>query len=266
MPAAIGSRTSAGSSFTGDQGFEVLHRVQLGMSLALGRRTSCVLPVGWRQGEPIWTRWRSPRVDQYGWESHWLDETIGSKQVAHVVSLVLDFTVDGVQLDVLRHALAYYVAANVDVDVEISVGLPVSSLQLLSYFRFVTSGRCSRTQWEKLSTEEQVRWLLEDCSVNLTLPSHLTHLAAAQARLAQGTTTLDALGAAIKMRNAVTHPTRNQRSNFSIYEWAEAGMLVRYWLCMALLNAVGYRGQVADLLGRAPHQPGQLTSVPWTWT
>lgn len=73
----------------------------------------------------------------------------------------------------------------------------------------------------------------------------------------------DALGILVKMRNAATHPTRGQRGDFSIYEWAEAGMLARYWLCLALLNMVGYQGQIAAILDEGPRWTGRLRSTPW---
>ena len=65
------------------------------------------------------------------------------------------------------------------------------------------------------------------------------------------------------MRNVVTHPTRDQPGTFSVYEWAEAGILARYWLCLALLNTVGYKGQIADVMQPQPRGLGQLRNVPW---
>ena len=98
-----------GSSFTGAEAFAALDRVRLGLNLALGRRTTCALPVGWRDGKPVWCRWRSAPVDSSS-SSHWLDETIACKQVGEVVSLMLDFTSDEANLAAVRPALAYYVA------------------------------------------------------------------------------------------------------------------------------------------------------------
>ena len=65
------------------------------------------------------------------------------------------------------------------------------------------------------------------------------------------------------MRNVVTHPTRDQPGTFSVYEWAEAGMLARYWLCLSLLNTVGYCGQIAEIMQPQPHWTGWMRQVPW---
>src|ERR1039457_687067 len=253
-----------GSAFTGDEAFEALDRVRLGLNLALGRRVTCALPVGWQDGQPVWCRWRRAPVDGYRDVSHWLDDTISYRQVGDVVSRVLAFTASPVNRESLKYATSYYVAANVDVDVELSVGVPVSGLQLLAYLRFVTQRDAySRTQWKEKDTEEELRLLIEDIGINTSVPAHFSHLTDARDRLASNGPLRDALGVIIKMRNVVTHPTRDQPGAFSVYEWAEGGMLARYWLCLSLLNTVGYQGQIAEIMQPQPRWLGQLQSVPW---
>ena len=254
-----------GSAFTGDEAFDALDRVRMGLNLALGRRVTCALPVGWRDGRPVWCRWRSARVDGYRDVSQWLDDTTSYQQVSEVVSRVLDFTATPVDKESLRYAVSYYVAANVDVDVELSASVPVSGLQLLAFLRFVTQRRTySRTQWKQKDTEEELRLLVEEIGIETPVPAHFSYLASARDRLASsGAPARDALGVIMKMRNVVTHPTRDQPGIFSPYEWAEAGMLARYWLCLSLLNTVGYRGQIAEIMQPQPHWTGWMRQVPW---
>jgi hypothetical protein len=94
-------------------------------------------------------------------------------------------------------------------------------------------------------------------------PLPIEHLTSVRDRFACKAPPRDALGVVIKMRNVVTHPTREQPGDFSVYEWAQAGMLARYWLCLSLLNTVGYQGQVAEILKAQPRWTGQLRLVPW---
>ncbi len=263
-----------GGTFTGPQAFAALDRVRLGMNLALGRRTTCALPVGWRDDRAVWCRWRTAPVDQHHSSSHWLDDTIACQQVRDVVSLMLDFTADDANLAAVRPALAYYVAGNVDVDVELAVAIPLSALQLLAYYRFIEQRAAySQTQWKKKGTEGQVRHLLAELQVELAVPPHFEHLVAVRDRLAEVANTaqpgksppqpLDGLGVVVKMRNVVTHPTRHRPKTFDHYEWAEAAMHVRYWLCLALLNTIGYNGQVSPRLEKQPPWTGEVRTVPW---
>jgi hypothetical protein len=253
-----------GSAFTGEEAFEALDRVRMGLNLALGRRVTCALPVGWRDGRPVWCRWRSGRVDGYRDASQWLDDTASYRQVSEVVSRVLDYTASPVDKESFRYALSYYLTANVDVDVELSASVPVSGLQLLAFLRCVTYGPFSRSQWRQKDTEEEIRLLVSQIGIQTSVPAHFSHLASAQARLVStGAPARDALGTIVKMRNVVTHPTRDQPGTFSVYEWAEAGLLARYWLCLSLLNTVGYCGQIAEIMQPQPHWTGWMRQVPW---
>jgi len=261
-----------GETFNGQEAFDALDRVRLGLNLALGRRTTCALPVGWRQEAAVWCRWRSAPVDEYCSSSDWLDETIACQQVRDAVSLMLDFTADEANLAAVRPALAYYVAGNVDVDVELSVAVPLSALQLLAYYRFVEQrATYSQTKWKELTTEKQVRLLLDEIHVDLAIHPHFQHLVAVQSRLGTAATqpgrpapqAPDGLGVVVRMRNVVMHPTKKKPNTFDVYEWAEAGMHVRYWLCLALLNSISYVGQVSAILDEKPPWTGQVRATPW---
>ena len=253
------------SPFTGEEALHALDRVRVALNVALGRRTTCSLPVGWRDDAPVWAGWRSAPVDPFQPIRHWLDDTIATRQITNIVERVLDFTADLAAWEALRPAAAYYVAANMDVDVEMPVAIPVSGLQLLAYYRFVTDrGAYSRSKWKALGTEAQLRLLLDDINLDLSVQSQFMHLAAVQQRLAQHRARWDALGVVVKMRNLVTHPKKDEPALFSAREWAEAGMHARFWLCMALLNVVGYDDEVAAVMGAEPQGTGQVRPPPWT--
>ncbi|WP_156387891.1 hypothetical protein [Cellulomonas sp. Root137] len=257
-------RRTDGSVFTGEDAFDALDRVRLGLNLALGRRTTCALPVGYWQGDPTWCRWRSAPVDSYQNSTQWLDETVADQQVVELLGLVLNLTVDDADLTALRYALGYYIAGNVDVNVDLTVSIPVSGLQLLAYYRFMTQRQdYSHTAWKKLDTEVQVRLLLDDIGVDTDVKPHFAHLEAARARISTPQKNRDALGAVMKMRNVVTHPTRESPTMFSIYELAEAGMHARYWLCLALLNTIGYVGPIAMVHQEKTRWVGQVHNPPW---
>jgi hypothetical protein len=41
-------------------------------------------------------------------------------------------------------------------------------------------------------------------------------------------------------------------------------MVARYWLCLSILNTVGYSGQAAEVMQPRPHWPGWVGPVPWS--
>lgn len=103
-------------------------------------------------------------------------------------------------------------------------------------------------------------------NLDLEIQPHFQHLLDVRGRLAVSAPERDALGVVTKMRNVVTHPTRDRPDTFDIYEWAEAGMHVRYRLCLALLNTAGYAGSVARALESEARWVGQVRAVPWATT
>ncbi|MFG2768577.1 hypothetical protein [Streptomyces rubiginosohelvolus] len=254
-----------GSTFTGEQTLQVLERIRLGLMLSLGRRTSCFLPVGYRNGQPVWTAWRTLPVDPYTrMHSHWLSWETASAQLGDILAKVLDFTADEVRREALTHALAYYVTTNTGIDSALGLGLAISGLQLLSYFHFVTEGPYSRTTWEagQANTEAEVRELLNAMNVSMPVPGHFINLAAVQARTDGGQR--DALGTVISMRNHIVHPVRGRPGNHKLREWAEASILANYWLGLALLHLVNYQGDIRAALADGIHHDGdELLPVPW---
>ncbi|MFC8495079.1 hypothetical protein ACFUJU_30650 [Streptomyces sp. NPDC057235] len=254
-----------GATFTGEEGLQALERIRLGLLLGLGRQTSCFLPVGYRDEQPVWTLWRTTPVDRYTRiHSHWLDQSVASAQLGDLLGKVLDFTADDVRREALTHALAYYVTTNTGLDVALGTGLAISGLQLLSYFQFVTEGSYSKGAWEARhkNTESEIRELLNVMNVSLSVPGHFGNLAAVKARIEDGKR--DALGTVVCMRNHIVHPVRGRPGNHAIHEWAEACIIVNYWLGLALLHLVSYQGKIRPtLVDKVPQDGSELLSVPW---
>jgi hypothetical protein len=254
------------STFTGRDAFDALDRIRVGLNLALGRRTTAALPVGWYQGDPVWCRWRRAPVDPHRSKTHWLDQTIAADQISTLLNLTLDYTSDALAKSVIKGAMAYYVASNNDVTVELTTALPVSGLQLLAYYRFVSGPNAcySNTKWKPKSTEEQIRLLLDDAGIDTGIPSHMSNILVARTRLSAAKQSGDALTTAIEMRNVATHPTKQMPYEaFNVYEWAEIGMIARYWLCLCILKTIGYNGSIADALGPTPPWTGSIKNPPW---
>ncbi|MFI8001895.1 hypothetical protein [Streptomyces sp. NPDC086010] len=264
-------RRTDGAIFTSDAACAAIDRIGLGLKLALGRRTSCLLPVGYLGGRPVWTLWGATPVDPLTSSSDWIDSSCSSKQIGELVSRVLDFTTSTSSLQSFKNALAYYVAATVDVDVHLQASLPVSGLQLLTYYHMVTVGPHTPKQWENLiprerATEWEIRNLLNVMRITVSMPQHFQNLTTVGQQLAANGAHRDALGIVIKMRNVATHPTKKQAGDYSDLQWAEAGMLARYWLCLALLYTVGYQGRVAAVMQSRPRYHGELRKPPWDST
>ena len=183
-----------------------------------------------------------------------------------MINLTLNYTSDPLARSVITGAMAYYVSSNNDVTVELTTALPVSGLQLLAYYRFVSGPNpsYSNTKWKPKLTEEQIRLRLDDANIDTGIPAHMSNVLAARTKLSAAKQYGDALTTAIEMRNVATHPTKQMPyESFNVYEWAEIGMIARYWLCLCILRTIGYSGSIADILGPTPAWTGSIKNPPW---
>jgi hypothetical protein len=258
------------SPFTAEDSTTALQAVRSALSLVLGRRTDVVLPVGWKDGQPVWVRWTAGQVDTFREPGSWLDASIAAAQVSEVVGRFLDCWPDPLRQATLRYATSYYVQA-LALGAELGTAAAVSGLLLLGSSWLVEDRHLhSRTAWEKrMEAESQIRALLEfpECRVSTAVPVAFDYLAAVARQLdatkKPDEVCRDGLGCVIKMRNDVMHPTRTKRTKWSGYQWSEAHSLAVHFLELALLAYVGYRGKYHPRIS-ANRWLGYAEDVPWT--
>jgi hypothetical protein len=97
-----------GSPFSAMDAMQALEAVRCALSLILGRRADVVLPVGWKDEQPVWARWTAGLLDSFAEPGTWLDASIGGAQVSEVVGRFLESWPDSFRSDTLRYATSYY--------------------------------------------------------------------------------------------------------------------------------------------------------------
>ncbi|MBW4720819.1 hypothetical protein [Saccharothrix obliqua] len=258
-------RRKDGRTFAYADVTDLLHQLGLAMSLTLGRWVRPLLPVGWAGEVPVWSSWRVQPIDRMISVHTWSDRTEFPSQLAEVARRVVEFCRDGQQAEILQYAVSYYVTINTNTSAELSTAIPISGLQMLAYDLFIERKAVySRSRWSKLHTEEEIRLLLEDCGIDLGIPSHMAHLK--DVATALGPTDdgrpRDALRCLVDMRNLVVHPTRDKPIKWRFEQWVEASILACHYLELAILRVIGFEGKT-----RSPLKPsiaeGAVYQVPW---
>jgi hypothetical protein len=257
-----------GAPFKSDDAMKALDAVRFAMSLALGRPTEAVLPVGWRGEMAVWSRWTVGRVDPYRYVNTWLDTSITAHQVGELVGRFLDSCVDELRQDTLLYATSYYTQA-LGRNAEIGITSAISGLHLLGDSWFVEEAKIyTRGAWKTLGAEGQIRAMLSStlCRVSTVVPQGYNHLADVERRLTSSADEhkpyYDGLSCLIKMRNEVMHPSRNKRLKWTFEEWIEAHELATHFLELALLAYVGYRGKIHPRTALNRYA-GYVEDVPW---
>jgi hypothetical protein len=255
-----------GETFNFEDVEGILHQIGLAITLTLGRQVRPLLPVGWLDGIPRWSSWRTGPVDRMLGVRSWSDQSIFAEQLSEVIEKVILWCRDPGNAELLQYSVSYYAAASFGSSAELGVALPLSALQMLAYDRFVEQRRLyTPRQWKDgLHTEEEIRLLLDDCGIDLEIPDRMEFLKSVSTALGPmpDGRHRDALRCIVDMRNVVIHPTRKKPVIWSHEQWVEASMIAVHLLELAMLNVIDYRGK-----SRSVMQPGTwlgtVFPVPW---
>lgn len=255
-----------GAEFNAQQAKLALEAIGYALTIALGRHVSVSLPIGFRTQEPVWASWAVGRIDPFRDPGTWLDQSVASTQVGELIGRTLEAWDNELRRDTLRDAVSYLVQSQVG-QAELGITLPVSGLTLLSYSYLVEeTDSLSKSNWKEPGVPGQVRNLLTSLGVatDFAVPTDLPHLEDLRGRISarSGKPVGDGLGCIIKMRNAIMHPKRGERADWTYEEIVEGYLYATHLLEMALLAYVGYRGKVHPRIV-SERMAGYLEDVPW---
>lgn len=250
----------------------VLDILEAIIGFALGRVTAIVLPVGFRGGKAIWTRWHCNRaVDRPLGTTPFLDDAHAAAQVGELLRAGFSTSTDSLRWNVFESALGYHYATEHDATVNMKVMLPVSALQLVSYAHLVEelpSGHpdhLTHQEWnsKQLRTVGQLRRLLNAAGIDTSVPTHLSRLGKVQSDITHGSLPApDALDCVVRLRNNVAHPKQKDVNKWTTEEWAEAGFAATTMFNLTMLWWLRYDERY---LGKTSKYGGADASifVPW---
>jgi hypothetical protein len=254
-----------GSLFDVEDAVPVLDAVRLALRVALGRTVSLLLPVGWWGARPTWARWRSERLDSVRTSARFLDQHKGYWQLRELIERFVAYCTTDHRLDVMGHALGYYLSSTRDAECAQRLGSTISGLLLLAHHLFVEERQdFSKTSWGKKGADGQIRHMLVDARVPTGVPAHFAELQKVANGLIDPDTgqPRDALGTVIKMRNQATHPDTGTPSLWDAFQWWEAETWATDALLLAILRVVGYTGEYRSALATNVWT-GVTDTVPW---
>ncbi|MFF1817745.1 hypothetical protein ACFVWG_10655 [Kribbella sp. NPDC058245] len=264
-------RRDNGDLFEAADALEILDITVDLIGFALGRVTAAVLPVGYRDSKPTWSRWQCNRaVDRPLGATPFLDVDRTAAQITELLRAGYATSQNSLRWQVFMNMLGYHFSAEHDATVKMKVLLPVSALQLISYAYLVEElpvadpNHLTNNQWRALDTVDQLRKILDIIGVDLAVPPHMANLTKVQTDLAKAepSKTFDALACAVKLRNEVAHPKQKLAHRWTTTEWAETGFAATGMLHLAMLWWLGYdekyMPKTAEYRGA-----GDSVDVPW---
>jgi hypothetical protein len=251
--------------FQASDALEILAQLGLALSLMVGRRTGCMLPIGYKSGEPVWLEWNYIRVDPAGNSSSFADPSIANTQLMELANVLMHACADPFKQRVLTLCMSYLIQANSHLDAELSVGASISGLSLLSHTILVAESKAmsSSAFGKPGQTEVTIRQMLDMFSIPTELPQNFPYLATVSQDLQQRDEKVrDGLACVVKMRHEVMHPKMDHMASWTGYQWIECAIIAQYYLETALLAWLGYQGRYHSRIDDAVYV-GATSPVPW---
>ncbi len=250
-------------TFTSEKLINQVQLLHYYLSFVTGRWAGLGFVQGYdREKELLWERWGLPDAHRDVWfnGASWFDAHHGGMIHDAFPGFVQTWT-DPVWNDPLRHAIYWYIAANVSqtgVGVDTRLILAQTALETLAWTHCVQSKKMvSPDAFGRggLSAADKLRLLLSSCGIPREVPGHMK---AMQGR--RGKKWKDGPDAITGIRNQLVHP--GKRGKLPDKSFYEASVLALWYIEMTILRVTGYAGAYSNRL--EPHRVGKVEPVPWS--
>ena len=239
-------------------------QVFLLLSLIAGQEIGVAPVVGIdAAGRVVWADWGAPRSrpEQSAWR--WCPRHLVNHALPALAIGLTSLADDPALQQVVDRAGRHLLAANGPEVLDIRIPVACTGLELLGWAVLQRHQRLTRTGLGRLPAKGRVRLLLQWAGIPIELPSQFRSLEARRGRLGQA----DAAGPELifHVRNSLVHPPKRIEEP----EWPhrdellEAWQLATWYLELAVLRLLGYRGEYVSRL-RLDGWAGDTEVVPWS--
>ncbi|HSY93348.1 MAG TPA: hypothetical protein VK812_18440 [Candidatus Binatus sp.] len=210
--------------------------------------------------------WGSPKVDALDTPGNWLDRDHGGAML-EIFPEFSRLMGDSQWRERIRTAVYWYLRADTNhVGPDGAIILLQAALETLAWHILVRHRRAiSEEGFLKLPAADQLRLLLNSCSIPLQSPALLARLSAAARGKKGQQDWVDGPQAFVAVRNQLVHPRRKPRRLEGGPSYYEVLQLGKWYLELVLLRTFGFNGLYANRL-KIPRYAGDVELVPWVET
>jgi len=202
--------------------------------------------------------WGTALVDSGKGHSGWLDEHYGAV-IADVFPGFSNLMQDDEWRKTIRTAVYWYVRSDTNsVGPDGAIVLVQAALERLAWHILIKVRRAiSEDGFSRLAAADQLRLVLNACSIPSELPGVLVELGSA----AKAENWADGPKAFVAVRNQIVHPVKRQKVKGG-RAFFEALQLGKWYLELILLKSFRFNGDYACRLN-IPRWVGSVEPVPW---
>jgi hypothetical protein len=220
---------------------------------------SVLVPVGFDANDrAMWSRWAAPHTDplpDHHWQ--WFDKAYGAEQLSTLLPLFWQRYSDPLWQRPLQLAIRYYADAAVMGTLQRNAILAQVGLESLAYAHLVKSTRQLQPKQFKPPISDHIRDFLCDVRIPTTIPRTFYGL-----RRVRANSPWDGPAAVAWLRNDIVHANRHRVDGRRWKIWYQGWQLALWYLELAVLAVVGYKGRYRNRLSAEAHV-GAVEPVPW---
>jgi len=248
-----------GEAFSCEEAHAALNVIASFLSFCRGRWVAPALVKGFTEDGAIGMQeWGTRLVEPYTECATWLDR-MQAQEMAKAFAGYMRKAMDPDWQDAVYTAIYWYTRTNgTSAGVDGSIILLQAALELLAWQLLVQQKVLSGDGFTRLPAADQLRLLLDRCSIPLEIPSGLKELASAAAAF----NWTDGPQAFVEMRNSMIHPPKKAKSQKPVLAINDAWRLGEWYLELVLLKLFDFNGKYANRT-RESQYVGQTENVPW---
>lgn len=249
-----------GSTFDQDDANTALDALWLAMSFACGYLVGFVMPTGYSDEDRVFVEFSIRAVDPKVVRLSWYHVSLEEEPIFELATAIMEASTDEVTATVLQRVIRLTIAANRDIESDVSIPIAQSTLEMLAWLILV-----EREGWLKEiprnSAAMQVRLLMRWLGMDTEVPAELSSLAAYGRKF----TDKQLPEAIVLVRNNLVHPNSRSASKQEL----TGDVLMDTWritteiVDLAILKMLGYEGEYVHRRHMRGHRYGQTDPVPW---
>jgi hypothetical protein len=220
---------------------------------------SVLVPVGFDADDrAVWSQWAAPHTDPLP-DGHWqwFDKAYGAEQLSTLLPLFWQRYRDPIWQQPLQLAIRYYAGAAVLGTLQRNVILAQVGLESLAYAYLVKSTQKLQPKQFKHPVSRHIQHFLYDVGISTTIPRTFYGL-----RRVRANKPWDGPAAVAWLRNDIVHGNLHRVHGRRWKVWDQGYHLALWYLELAVLAVVGYRGFYRNRLSGEAHM-GAVEPVPW---
>lgn len=235
---------------------KILSRLATALSFASGRYVSIPNSYGYRDQKEVYRAWYRMDRSDYKFILNWTSTISNYHNIEKYLSLMCSKLQENYYNDTISNVLDWYIEALSGMNLGNNIISVQTALEMLSYVVLVeTENRYRPDEYDKHSSNRNIRELLDYCGIGIGIPSECEISGELREYFS------DSVDAITFYRNTAVHPSRRKKVSLDFVSMFNIILIGISHIELVLLYLIGYKGEYTNRF--KDHSFGDVHRVDW---